>query len=149
MFTFSRQFEISWSHVDANRHLGNTQFNVFATDARVSLFRARGLDSNAMLASGVGPVVLSDTISYLREAKMGEILTIHLRLLGLSPEGGRWKLRHTFLKENGVEAARIDAFGGFLDLQTRKLVPAPQEFVTMMRDLEHSEGFEELPALRR
>jgi acyl-CoA thioester hydrolase len=48
-------------------------------------------------------------------------------MVGLSPQGIRWKIRHDFLKANGKKSVIVLLEGTFLDLATRKptVLPAP------------------------
>ena len=92
-------------------------------------------------------MLLREEIDYLREIRAGEAVTVDFVQLGLSPEGAKWKIRHDLWKPNGKQAARVVVLGGWMDLHTRKLVPAPEPLAEALRNLPKDPAFEALPAL--
>jgi acyl-CoA thioesterase FadM len=76
---------------------------------------------------GIGPIYIAIHALFFREVRMGETVTIHYALSGLSPQGGRSKVHHDILKSNGKKAVSIDLEGTILDLSTRKpVLPMPE-----------------------
>jgi acyl-CoA thioester hydrolase len=146
---FSRSFILRWSDADANGHVRHTVYPELGAEVRLAWLSEGGFGWKRLEEAGVGPVVLREEIDYLRELGLGEAVTVDLEALALSPEFGRWKLRHTFRKEGGEVAARVVALGGWLDLATRRLVAPPEPLARLFAEASRAEGFEELPPLRR
>lgn len=146
---FERRFAVRWSDVDANGHLRNTAYSELCSDTRIALLAAGGYGWERFRAEGFGPVLLRESLEYLREGKMGELVRVDVTLGGLSPDGARWVLRHRMWREGGEEMARVEVRGGWLDLASRRLVPAPPPLVAALRAAPLDEPFEELPPLRR
>ena len=168
MVDFRYDFKISWAHIDANMHVGNTHYNLLATDARVAFLLASGYQFGVNYA--VGPVVLRDEVAYLKELHYGDVGTVELQLAGLSPDNGRWKIRHILRRgnQNGIAnqsaspnqdgnagdhmggdvCCTVESLGGWIDLKTRKLVVPQGIFVEAFSSLKKSDDFQELKSLR-
>ncbi len=147
--SFSRVFQLRWSDADANGHVRHTVYPEIGVEARLAWLAEGGFDWKRFEEAGLGPVLLREEIDYLREVGLGEQVTVDLEALALSPDGGRWKLRHTISKTNGETAARVVVTGGWLDLTRRKLVVAPEGLLAILRSAPRAAGFEDLPPLRR
>jgi acyl-CoA thioester hydrolase len=147
--SFSHPFMIDWDSLDANLHVANTRYNALATNARVAFLFKIGYVFDPSVS--FGPVVLTDTISYKKELKLGDKGTVELQLLGLSTDHGRWKVRQVIYKETGGErivSSVIDSLGGWIDLRLRKLSIPQGPFVEKFAQLARAEEFEELRPLR-
>ncbi|HVI94827.1 MAG TPA: thioesterase, partial [Anaeromyxobacter sp.] len=59
----------------------------------------------------------------------------------------RFKLAHEILKENGKRAARIVLLCAWMDLQARRLVPAPPALARIFREAPRDPAYEDLPPL--
>ena len=149
MSPLERRFTVRWSDVDANGHMRHTSFLEFGAEVRIALFLECGFSWKRFEEAGVGPVLLREEIDYLREAALGEEVRVTLENAGLSPDGGRWKIRHLLYDDAGREMARIMALGGFIDLAVRKLVVPPPELAAGLARLPRTADFEELRPLRR
>jgi acyl-CoA thioester hydrolase len=146
---FTREFQVRWSDGDANGHVRHTVYPELGVEVRLAWLADAGFGWKRFEESGLGPVLLREEIEYLREVDLGERVTVDLEVLALSPEGGRWKFRHTIRKPSGEAAARVVASGGWLDLARRKLVAAPELLLAVLRGAPRAVEFEELPPLRR
>jgi acyl-CoA thioester hydrolase len=146
---FSRTYLLRWSDADANGHTRHTVYPELGVEARLAWLAEGGIDWRFFQQANLGPVLLREEIDYLREVGLGERVTVDLELLALSPDGARWKIRHTIRRDGGEEAARVVVAGGWLDLARRKLAPAPAALLEVFLAAPRAEGFEELPPLRR
>ena len=146
---FTRSFVVRWSDVDANGHMRNTAYSELSSDTRIALFAAGGFAWERFEAMRLGPILLRESISYRQEAGLGEAIQVDVRVAGLSPEGGRWRLRHRLANGRGEQMARVTVLGGFLDFATRRLDVPPPELARVLASLERTGAFRELPPLRR
>lgn len=65
-------------------------------------------------------------------------------LAGLAREGSRFKVRNDFFRADGQLAAKVTSTGGFLDLDTRKLVVPPIEVLTTYQGMPRTDDYETL-----
>ena len=147
--TFRRPFHLRWSDADANGHVRHTVYPELGAEARLAWLAEAGFDWGRFQEMGLGPVLLREEIEYRREVGLGEQVEVDLEVLALSPDGGRWTIRHTVSRASGEVAARVVVTGGWLDLAKRKLVVAPASLLAILRDGPRAAEFEELPLLRR
>jgi acyl-CoA thioester hydrolase len=146
---FAREFAIRWSDADANGHVRHTVYPELAVEVRLAWLSGGGFDWKWFEAQRLGPVLLREEIDYLHEVPLGARIEVDLETLAASPDGGRWKFRHTFTKESGEVTARVVVVGGWLDLEKRKLAVAPGGLAAYFRAAPRAAEFEELPPLRR
>jgi acyl-CoA thioester hydrolase len=149
MSRYAKTFTVRWADCDANGHMRNTAYSEYGIDVRMAWLSEAGFGFEAMSGAGFGPVILREEVDFFRELKMGEPVRVDLTQLGLSPDGGRWRLQHELWKADGTKASRIVILGGFLDLVKRKLVAPPEPLARLFATLEKAEGWEELKPLSR
>lgn len=147
MDRYAKTFVVRWADCDANAHMRNTAYSEYGTDVRIAFLAEHGFGFEQFFEEGIGPVILREEIDYLREVRLGEPVTVDFTQLGLSPEAARFKLAHDFTKGNGKPAARVVLSGGWMDLRSRKLVPAPEALARAIRAVPKAPGFESLPPL--
>lgn len=149
MDEYSRAYEIRFSDIDANRHVNYAAYVDAAGDLRYRFFAEHGFPPERFEQLGIGPVYTSITSHFLREVRMGEIVTITFAIAGLSAQGARWKVHHDVLKSNGKKAAILDVEGVILDLTSRKPAPATPELLRVFNLCPRSPDFEVMPEVRR
>jgi acyl-CoA thioester hydrolase len=120
-----------------------------AGDLRYRFFTEHGFSPERFAQLGVGPTYISIHAEFLREVRMGEVVTITFALAGLSTQGGRWKVRHDVLKANGKKAVSLELEGMILDLATRKSTLPTPELLETFHLIPRTADFEVLPELRR
>jgi acyl-CoA thioester hydrolase len=122
---FSVPVTVRGYELDTQGHLNQAVYLQYSEHARWELLAAAGIQQNAMVASGIGPVVLEVNIKYLRELRGGEQVDVTCEF-GWT-EGKVFQLKQQVVKTGGTVCADIVVVGGVLDLQARKLVPNPAE----------------------
>jgi acyl-CoA thioester hydrolase len=142
---YANTFVIRWSDCDANGHLRNTGYSEYTVEVRIAYLLEHGFGWAEMKQHGVGPVLLREEVDYLRECHMGEELTVDMAVMGLSPDGTRFKLVHDVWKQNGKQAARLVVLGGWLDLKARWLAPPPDGLREAFEKAPRAGPFESLP----
>ncbi|HUK65981.1 MAG TPA: acyl-CoA thioesterase [Anaeromyxobacteraceae bacterium] len=144
-----QNYRLRWSDVDANGHVRHAVYAELGAEIRLGWLKDLGFDWSRFASMGFGPVLLREEVDYLKELEFGAEVTIDLEALGLSPEGGRWKLRHTLRRTSGEDAARIVVTGGWLDHVRRRLVLPPEALNTLLHAAPRAADYAELPPLRR
>jgi acyl-CoA thioester hydrolase len=122
---FSVPVTVRGYELDTQGHLNQAVYLQYSEHARWMLLAAAGIRQNAMVASGIGPVVLEVNIKYLRELRGGEEVDVTCEF-GWA-EGKVFQFKQQIIKKDGTVCADIVVVGGIMDLQARKLVPNPAE----------------------
>ena len=122
---FSVPVTVRGYELDTQGHLNQAVYLQYSEHARWELLAAAGIQQNAMVAGGIGPVVLEANIKYLRELRGGEEVDVTCEF-GWA-EGKVFQLKQQIVKKDGTVCADIVLVGGILDLRARKLVPNPAE----------------------
>ena len=110
--------------IDALGHVRHTVYLDYAEHARWESLRAAGLSAQTLLTDGVMPIMLETTISYRRELRYDDQVTV-----GCEFEWGHGKTARITQPltrlEDGEVAAEVRSVSGLLNLATRKLVADP------------------------
>ena len=138
---YTKQFEIRWSDVDANRHLRNSAYIEYMSHTRMSFMLERGMDQRHLAEYNLGPVAFYEHMYYFREFFPGKPVTVSLQLKGLSEDGMYFEFLHNFYDENGKNYARCEMMGAWIDLTERKLVGLPKKFYEIFNALEKTDDF--------
>ena len=142
---YEKTFEVRATDLDVNRHLTSSVYLEYAIHARMSSMAELGL-LKLLEAEQLAPVVFRDEIDYRRELRVLDEVRVSVELAGLSDGARRWRLRHEFVRSDGVLAATIRTDGAWLDLSTRKLAVPPPELAEGFARLHRTEDFEALTA---
>ncbi|AYF75452.1 acyl-CoA thioesterase [Nocardia yunnanensis] len=120
---FSVPITVRGYELDVNGHLNQAVYLQYFEHARWELLRAGGVPGEKAAAAGIGPVVLEQTIKYLRELHLGDEVTVSCEF---EWTGGKiFHMRQQIVKLDGTVSARVDVVAGMLDLKARKLVADP------------------------
>ncbi|WP_458691186.1 acyl-CoA thioesterase [Nocardia tengchongensis] len=120
---FSVPVTVRGYELDINGHLNQAVYLQYAEHARWELLQAAGLPGDKMVAAGIGPVVLEQTIKYQRELHLGDEVTVSCEF---EFTGGKiFRMRQQIVKLDGTVSAEIVAVSGLLDLTARKLIADP------------------------
>lgn len=107
-------------YLDHYGHVNHAHYLSLFEDARWGYYAHKGISAESVKNGGIGPVVLKVEISYKKEVRGGESITIRSEHLGY--RHGLWHLKQTLHKENGkVGSVAVLVFGLF-DLKARKLI---------------------------
>lgn len=142
---FEHTFLAGWGDMDFNAHMRNTAYLDKSADLRMIFFSANGFPMSEFLRLKIGPVIQKDEVEYFREVNLLEELRVTLALAGMSADGSRFQIRNEFYRADGKLAARVSSTGGWLDLGKRKLIPAPQGLLKVLKVLPQTEVFQALP----
>jgi acyl-CoA thioester hydrolase len=148
MDSYSGNYEIRWSDLDANSHVNYAVYINAAGDLRYRFFIEHGFPPERFAQLGIGPVYTALQARFLREVRMSETITITYSLSGLSPRGASWKVHHDVLKSNGKKAVSLDLEGTILDLSTRKPVAPSPDLLETFNLIPRTPDFTILPEPR-
>lgn len=109
--------------LDTQGHLNQAVYLSYAEHARWEFLRSAGITQDALLASGVGPVALENTIRYRRELRGGDEVDVSCEFaLG---ERRTFQIKQQITTADGQVAAEITCIAGLLNLAERTLVSDP------------------------
>lgn len=138
---YTKEFDIRWSDIDANRHLANSAYINFMSHTRMGFFIQNGLSQREMLHYNIGPVVFYEHIYYFKEVFVGKPITVSLQLKGLSDDGMYFEFLHNFYDIHGKNFASCEIMGGWIDMKERKLAALPKELLDRLVGLEKTDDF--------
>jgi len=136
-----KEFEIRWSDVDANRHLGNSAYINFMSHTRMNFLTQAGFGQHEMAKHNLGPIVLDEHIYYFKEAFPGKPIRVSLELKGMSEDGMFFQFHHNFYDHTGVNFARGTMMGAFINTVERKLCGLPSHLFEKMYKLDKATDF--------
>jgi YbgC/YbaW family acyl-CoA thioester hydrolase len=130
---WTRAATVRWADVDANGHMRNTAYSDFASDARLAFFAEHGFPLERLHELGITPVILTEELTYRREATLGEELVVSVAVSSLNYDASRGSMEQRITKANGSTAAIVRLDGAWLALDTRTLVSPPAQLAEVMR----------------
>jgi acyl-CoA thioester hydrolase len=137
-----------WPDMAQNGHMRTVAYLEVAEDSRMQYFASRGYSMDSFARNRIGPVVTSDELNYRAELRLLDPAVVRLELAGLSPDGGRFRLRNTIIRKDGRTAATVTSTIAWLNLDERKLTTPPDDLRALIADLPRTDDFVEMPPLR-
>ncbi|HAT70475.1 MULTISPECIES: acyl-CoA thioesterase [Croceibacter] len=138
---FTKEFDIRWSDLDANRHLANSAFINFMSHTRMAYLIENGFGQKEMAKYNIGPVIFYEHIFYFREVLQGKPIKVSFEVGGVSEDGSLFKFVHNFYDSNGKNLATCDMLGCWMDLKERKMTTFPKELNHVLENAPKSEDF--------
>ncbi|MEW5736877.1 MAG: thioesterase family protein [Thermodesulfobacteriota bacterium] len=118
-------FSVRWADMDANGHMKNTAYLDYCHDSRMLYFKENGFPMEEFARRRIGPVVAVDELSYFRELRLYEDITVRLLCAGLSKDRAWFIFINEFVAPDGKTAARVKSRICWFDLAARKITPPP------------------------
>jgi acyl-CoA thioester hydrolase len=137
-----------WPDMDQNGHMRTVAYLEVAEDSRMQYFASRGYSMDSFARNRIGPVVTSDELNYRAELRLLDPAVVRLELAGLSPDGGRFRLRNTIVRKDGRTAATVTSTIAWLNLDERKLTTPPDDLRALIEDLPRTDDFVDMPSLK-
>ena len=147
--SYRPSFVVRWADVDSNGHMKNTAYLDTCVDVRFGYFATAGFTAAEFLRARVGPVVRRDVVEYYKEMRFRDPFTVDIALAGVSADASRFSIRNCFFRADSQLAAQVTSTGGWLDLDTRRLVVPPESLHGALLALARSEDFADLPSSAR
>ncbi len=141
MSIYTKEFEIRWNDLDANRHLANISYIGFAAHTRMSFLTDCGFDQRLLAKHNIGPVVFYEHMYYFKEVFAGKPVRVSLELKGLSENGMFFEFHHNFYNDKGHHFAHCEMMGAWISLSTRKLIGLPEEMIHFFDKVDRPSDF--------
>lgn len=133
MKTFFSEHQVRWDNLDANGHMRNSAYLDLSVQARFDFFAAGGFTPAEFARHGVGPVVLSETLTYKQECFLLETLRIEVRITQIKKDGSRFSLVTDIYKAGGELAATVSVDAAVFHLSKRRIGPAPESMLEILK----------------
>lgn len=143
---YSKTLYAGWGDMDFNSHMKNTAYLDKAADVRQMFLIENGFPVSEFLHLRIGPVVKKDEIEYFSEVHLQQKIEVTYALAGHAQDGSRFLLKHEILHADGKLSATVISLGGWMNLDTHKLVAPPPKLLAVMNLLEKTENFVVLPS---
>lgn len=138
---YTKEFDIRWSDIDANRHLANSAYVNFMSHTRMGFMIENGLSQKEMVSHNFGPVIFQEQVFFFKEAFQGPPITVTFELGGTSEDGKFFRFVHNFYDYKGRNLARGTMQGAWIDLTTRKTVALPENLKPMLEKAPKTDDF--------
>ena len=138
---FSKEIQIRWADIDANRHLRHSAYFDYGATLRMLFFSENGLTTQKLEELQIGPVLFREEAIFRREIRLEDKIKVDVTLHCATGTYSRWSFRHTFTKSDGNVAAVINIDAAWIDIVKRKL-KTPGEFIqSIFEKCPRAEGF--------
>lgn len=141
---YTKDFEVRWSDIDANRHLANSAYVNLMSHTRMAFLIEQGFDQRTMVTYKIGPVAFYEHMYYFKEAFLGNQVKVSLEIMGLSEDGKFFEFHHNFYNDKGENIARCEMMGAWISLESRKLTGLAIELRSKFSDIEKATSFKVL-----
>ncbi|MBB4118399.1 acyl-CoA thioester hydrolase [Mesonia hippocampi] len=141
---YLKEFDIRWSDVDANRHLANSAYINFMSHTRMAFLVENGFGQKELIKNNLGPVVFYEHVYYFKEIFPDQKIRVSLELKGLSEDGKFFQFEHNFYDDKGVNYARCEMMGTWIDLKTRKITKLQPHMYANLNKLSKTSDFKVL-----
>jgi acyl-CoA thioester hydrolase len=122
---FAVRISVRGYELDTQGHVNGAVYHQYGDHARWECLRAAGIALDDLLATGMAPVTLENTIRYHHELRGGDEIEVTCAFTW--GEGKTFRVHQLVRRADGTLAAEITSVGGMLDLTHRRLVPDPGE----------------------
>lgn len=136
--------QVLWAQIDANNHLRHSAYADFGAQARTNLLNQAGLTVKEFTEMMVGPILFKETLTYHKEVRMHEDVSVSVELTKYNTQNSRFSFRQIVYKGDGIKCATIEVDGAWLDLRKRKLTAIPEKWESFIDALPKSEDFIEV-----
>jgi acyl-CoA thioester hydrolase len=141
MPTFEGPLHIRWADIDANFHLRHSCYYDFAAQMRLDVLEQFGITLRMMQEHGFGPILFREECVFKREIRLGDAITIDLRLKATREDRSRWSFRHHLTRNDGTLCAVLNVDGAWMDTRQRKLTAPPAVAIEALDQLPRTEDF--------
>ena len=138
---FTKQFEIRWNDLDANKHLANSSYVNYMSHTRMAFFEANGFSLDTITKYDLAPVVFYEHIYYFKEAHLNEIITVGLEVTGISEDGMFFGFNHHLFNSSGENIAHSEMLGAWMNSNSRKLTSLNDKLLACANNFPKSKEF--------
>jgi acyl-CoA thioester hydrolase len=140
MSVYYHPFDVRWSDLDANFHLGNSVYVEYCAQARIAFMHQQGIGISHLQEKNIGPVILHERYSFFKEIHHGTPVFVSVEINGMSEDGSIYQFLHQFYLEDGTHCATAEALGVWIDTSKRKSTLPSDEIVKVLNDYKRNDS---------
>ena len=138
---YTKEFVVRWNDLDANKHLGNSEYIAYMSDTRMSFLEEYDIGLDVMTKHGLGPIVFYEQINYFKEIRLGDTITVSLTVNGHSEDGRFVVMEHNFYNSDGENLAHSEILFSWIIMESRRLGRLTPDLQTRIRSFPRSKDF--------
>ena len=142
MSSYIKTVEVRWSDLDPNFHLRHSVYYDYGAYSRIAFLEAHGLSTAVMTQHHFGPILFREECVFRKEIRLGDTVTIDLRLLKAKEDQSRWSIQHHIYKNTDILAAILTVDGAWINTQLRKLSVPPEQVLHVFNNMPRAEEFD-------
>ena len=142
MDSFTKDIQIRWSDLDPNFHLRHSVYYDWGALCRIDFLYAYGLTAALMNELHFGPILFREECVFRKEIKLGDVVTMNLKLIRSRKDYSRWSIQHQVLKNGETLCAVITVDGAWMNIAERKLMSPPEQVTEVFSKMPLAETFE-------
>jgi len=142
METFLLPLQVRWSDLDPNFHLRHSVYYDWGALCRVEFLSKTGLTWQRMYQLQIGPILFREECIFRKEIRLGDPVTIDMKLVKAKKDFSRFTIRHEINKDPSTVAAILTVDIAWINGLTRKLAVLPEEDVKLLREGPVAEDFQ-------
>ncbi len=128
----AQAFEVRWGDLDPNFHLRGSVYLDYCDHTRLAYFAKQAMPVAEWQKNGYGPVILEQSIQYLKEVTGSARLEVRLFLDRIERDKIIY-FNHEITGDEQIVHARAQVVVGILSLNQRKLIEVPEELMQIVR----------------
>ncbi len=141
MSLFTQEVQIRWSDLDPNIHLRHSVYYDWGAFCRIAFLTNQGLSTEVMNQLQIGPILFREECIFRREIRLGDKVTINLKLLKAKRDFARWSIVHEIVKNGDTTSAVLTVDGAWLDIVRRKLSTPPPKVFEVFTLMDRTDDF--------
>jgi acyl-CoA thioester hydrolase len=138
---YTKEFEVRWSDLDANRHMANSAYQNFMSHTRMAFLIENNFGQREMIQYETGPVIFTENIYYFKEIHQDKAVRVSCEVTGMSDDGSMFSFRHEFYDHKGRNLARGLMTGAWMNLRERKITELHPELHERIKNFPRSADF--------
>ena len=137
-----KEVQIRWSDLDPNFHLRHSVYYDWGALSRIEFLYANGLTAELMNKLHFGPILFREECVFKKEIRLGDRISIGLKLLKGKRDYSRWTIQHDIIKGDDIVSAILTVEGAWLDTDKRKLATPPSQVSGVFSKMPLGENFQ-------
>jgi acyl-CoA thioester hydrolase len=134
MESFVLPVQVRWSDLDPNFHLRHSVYYDWGALCRVAFLSKAGLTWERMHQLQIGPILFREECIFKREIRLGDPVTVDMKLVKAKRDFSRFTIRHEINKDPNTVSAILTVDIAWINGITRKLAVLPGEDIKLMSD---------------
>jgi acyl-CoA thioester hydrolase len=108
----------------------------------VEFLNEYGLTAEVMQQLQFGPILFREECVFRKEIKLGDVVTMNLKLIRSRKDYSRWSIHHQVLKNGETLCALITVDGAWMNVAERKLMSPPIQVIEVFSQMPKADTFE-------